>query len=90
MLGSNAGGVIGSVRESLGKKHKDFPLFVPGCRFTDDLLQTSTGAEWLLHGGDSTMALHDSFHAETVARSAVLSALSDARQSGLIQTPRDL
>ena len=55
MLGSNAGSVIGSVRESLGKKHKDFPLFVPGCRFTDDLLQASAGAEWLLHGGDSTI-----------------------------------
>jgi len=36
MIGAIAGDIIGSVYEAHPVKTEDFPLFSPGCRFTDD------------------------------------------------------
>ena len=36
MLGAIAGDIVGSIYEHANIKTKDFPLFGPGCRFTDD------------------------------------------------------
>lgn len=63
MLGAIAGDIIGSVHERLGTKTKDFPLFVPGSRFTDDTVLTIAVADHLLHGGDLVDTFHDYFHA---------------------------
>lgn len=63
MLGAIAGDVIGSVHEHRGTKHKDFPLFEPVSRFTDDSVLTCAVAERLLLGGDYARAFHDWFHA---------------------------
>ena len=63
MLGAIAGDVIGSVHEGRGTKHKDFPLFAPASRFTDDSVLTCAVAERILHGGDYTRLFHDWFHA---------------------------
>ena len=44
MLGAIIGDVVGSVYEFTSDKTKDFPLFVPGCRPTDDsILTIATG-----------------------------------------------
>lgn len=53
MLGAIAGDIIGSIYEGRGKKIKteDFPLFSPGCHFTDDTVLTVAVAEVLLTGG---------------------------------------
>ena len=67
MLGAIAGDVIGSVHEGSGTKTKDFPLFVPDCRFTDDTVLTVAVADCLLHGTDYVDALHDYFHAYPAA-----------------------
>jgi ADP-ribosylglycohydrolase len=67
MLGAIAGDVIGSVHEGSGTKTKDFPLFVPDCRFTDDTVLTVAVADCLLHGNDYVDALHDYFHAYPAA-----------------------
>lgn len=40
MIGAIAGDVIGSVHEGTRQKVKEFPLFVPGSRFTDDTVLT--------------------------------------------------
>lgn len=40
MIGAIAGDVIGSVHEGTPAKGKDFPLFVPASRFTDDTVMT--------------------------------------------------
>lgn len=50
MLGSIAGDVIGSIYEARPIKRRDFPLFGPGCRFTDDTVCTVAVAEALLDG----------------------------------------
>jgi ADP-ribosylglycohydrolase len=52
MLGAIAGDVIGSVYEFDNIHSKDFPLFGPGCSFTDDSILTIALAECLLDGGD--------------------------------------
>src|SRR5205085_8921442 len=52
MLGAIAGDVIGSVHEGARTKTKDFPLFTPGSRFTDDTVLTIAVAECLLRGRD--------------------------------------
>lgn len=59
MIGAIAGDVIGSVHEGAGTKHEGFPLWAPGCRFTDDTVLTVAVAEHLLTGAD----LVDLFHA---------------------------
>jgi len=63
MLGAIAGDVIGSVYERQRTKAKDFPLFSPGSRFTDDSVLTCAVADRLLHGGDYVQVFHEWFHA---------------------------
>ncbi len=41
MLGAIAGDIIGSVYEADPIKTKEFPLFNPRCRFTDDTVLSS-------------------------------------------------
>mgnify|MGYP000169797847 CR=1 FL=1 len=50
MLGAIAGDIIGSIYEARPIKSKDFPLFGPGCRFTDDTVLTVAVAEAILSG----------------------------------------
>jgi ADP-ribosylglycohydrolase len=54
MLGVIAGDIIGSIYEGRSSRIKttDFPLFSPGCHFTDDTVLTIATAEALLHGLD--------------------------------------
>ena len=52
MLGAIAGDIIGSIHEGAGTKTKDFPLFGPHNRFTDDTVLTVAVADSLLHGTD--------------------------------------
>lgn len=52
MLGAIAGDIIGSVYEGNNIKTKDFPLFSPHCRFTDDTVLTVAIADALLHDKD--------------------------------------
>lgn len=54
MLGAIAGDVIGSVHEGADAPPKDFPLFVPASRFTDDTVMSVAVASALLHGLDYT------------------------------------
>lgn len=62
MLGAIVGDVIGSVHEKARTKTKQFPLFVPASRFTDDTVLTLAVADCLLHGRDYVDAYHDYFH----------------------------
>jgi len=48
MIGAIAGDIIGSVYEWNRIKTKDFPLFQPRCRFTDDTVLTVAVAEAIL------------------------------------------
>jgi ADP-ribosylglycohydrolase len=50
MLGAIAGDIIGSRFEHHNLRSKDFPLFYPSCRFTDDTVHTLALAESLLTG----------------------------------------
>lgn len=52
MLGAIAGDIIGSVYEHHNIKTKDFPLFRPECRFTDDTVMTCAIAEGIMNGGE--------------------------------------
>ena len=47
MLGAIIGDIIGSVYEFYNKKQKDFHLFTPMSRFTDDTVMTLAVAKWL-------------------------------------------
>ena len=47
MLGAIIGDIIGSVYEFHNTKRKDFHLFTPRSRFTDDTVMTLAVAEWL-------------------------------------------
>src|SRR3954454_3874588 len=67
MLGAIAGDVIGSVHEKARTKTKEFPLFTPESRFTDDTVLTVAVADCLLHGRDYVDALHDYFDAYPTA-----------------------
>jgi ADP-ribosylglycohydrolase len=67
MLGAIAGDVIGSVHEGAGTKTKDFPLFTPESRFTDDTVLTVAVADCLLHAKDYVDAFHDYFDAYPAA-----------------------
>jgi ADP-ribosylglycohydrolase len=49
MLGALAGDIIGSVYEWNHIKTKEFPLFSPGCHFTDDTVLTVALADAILH-----------------------------------------
>ena len=48
MIGAIAGDIIGSVYEAYQIKTKDFPLFHPRCRFTDDTVLTVAVADAIL------------------------------------------
>jgi ADP-ribosylglycohydrolase len=50
VLGAIVGDIIGSVHEFSGTKTKDFPLFVPESKFTDDSVLTGAVADWILSG----------------------------------------
>lgn len=50
MIGAIAGDIIGSVYEHAPMKSKDFPLFHPLARFTDDSVLTVAVAEAILSG----------------------------------------
>ena len=63
MLGAIAGDVIGSVHEHAGTKSTEFPLFVPGSRFTDDTVLAVAVADCLLHGLNYVDAFHQYFFA---------------------------
>src|SRR5205823_4282074 len=52
MLGAIAGDIIGSPYEADPIKTTEFPLFGPGCRWTDDTVLTVAVADTLLEGGD--------------------------------------
>ncbi|MGH9893512.1 MAG: ADP-ribosylglycohydrolase family protein [bacterium] len=52
MLGAIIGDIIGSVHEFVGTKTKDFPLFVPESKPTDDTVLTIAVADWILSDGD--------------------------------------
>lgn len=47
MLGAIIGDIIGSVYEFKDKRQKDFHLFTPRSRFTDDTVMTLAVAKWL-------------------------------------------
>ncbi|MZP30656.1 ADP-ribosylglycohydrolase family protein [Heliobacterium undosum] len=50
MLGAIAGDIIGSVYEWENIKTKEFPLFSPRCRFTDDTVLTMAVADSIMSG----------------------------------------
>jgi len=50
MIGAIAGDIIGSIYEQHRIKTKDFPLFDPRCRFTDDTVLTVAVADAILTG----------------------------------------
>src|SRR5437588_3924061 len=62
MLGAIAGDIIGSVYEGDPIKTTFFPLFSPGCRFTDDTVLSVALAERILHGSDFRDKLVEYFH----------------------------
>ena len=62
MVGAIAGDVIGSIHEGAGTKTKQFELFGPYNRFTDDTVLTVAVAESILSDTDLVGALHDYFH----------------------------
>lgn len=51
MIGAIIGDIVGSVYEWNNIKTKDFPLFSPGCFFTDDTVMTLAISEGLITGG---------------------------------------
>ena len=50
MLGALIGDIVGSVYEWHNHKSKDFPLFQPDCRMTDDSVMTAAVASAVLMG----------------------------------------
>ncbi|MDT8274423.1 MAG: ADP-ribosylglycohydrolase family protein, partial [Desulfomonilia bacterium] len=52
MIGAIAGDIIGSVYEAHPVKAKDFALFNPQCRFTDDSVLTIAVARAIMADGD--------------------------------------
>jgi ADP-ribosylglycohydrolase len=52
VIGAISGDIIGSVHEGSPPKAKDFPLFVPGSRFTDDTVLTVAVASAIREGVD--------------------------------------
>ena len=61
MIGAIAGDIIGSVHEFRHPptKTKEFPLFEPGCFFTDDSVMTIAVAQAILDGGSYGEAMHE-------------------------------
>ena len=59
MIGAIAGDIIGSIYERNNIKTKEFPLFSPGCCFTDDSVLTIAIADVLLNSGSYSEKLKD-------------------------------
>lgn len=59
MLGAVAGDIIGSVYEVSPIKTKEFPLFHPLCRFTDDTVLTLAVAKALMEDRDYTRCFRE-------------------------------
>jgi len=59
MLGALAGDIIGSVYEWNHIKSKEFPLFSPGCKFTDDTVLTVALADAILHRRNYVRTMKD-------------------------------
>jgi len=59
MIGAIAGDIIGSVYEFRQIKTKEFPLFQPGCEFTDDSVLTVAIAQAILTDGDYRKSVLD-------------------------------
>jgi hypothetical protein len=59
MIGAIAGDIIGSVYEANPIKTKDFPLFHPRCRFTDDTVLTVAIAEAILISRPYAQSVHE-------------------------------
>ncbi len=57
MLGAITGDIVGSIYEHANIKTKEFPLFGPGCSFTDDTVLTVAVADCLLRAGDFAQTL---------------------------------
>ncbi|WP_418791819.1 ADP-ribosylglycohydrolase family protein [Phosphitispora sp. TUW77] len=53
MIGAIIGDIVGSVYEWNNIKTKEFPLFNPGCFFTDDTVMTLAIAEGMFNGGSA-------------------------------------
>lgn len=51
MLGAIIGDIVGSVYEFDNIKTKDFELFKPSFRFTDDTVMTCAVADAIMNGG---------------------------------------
>jgi ADP-ribosylglycohydrolase len=62
MIGAIIGDIIGSVYEGTEKKTKDFPLFHPRSKYTDDTVLTVAVADWILNGGDLVDLFHSYYH----------------------------
>lgn len=62
MLGAIAGDIIGSVYESDPIKTKEFPLFGPHSRFTDDTVLTVALADAILNNRDYAAVMKSYFH----------------------------
>jgi ADP-ribosylglycohydrolase len=59
MIGAIAGDIIGSVYEGRPIKTKDFPLFHPRCRYTDDSVLTVAVAKAILEDRDYLKAVRE-------------------------------
>ena len=57
MIGAIAGDIVGSVYEAQPIKTKDFPLFDPACRFTDDSVLTVAVAQAILEDREYKVTL---------------------------------
>jgi len=57
VIGAIAGDIVGSVYEARPVKTKDFPLFHPLCRFTDDTVLTVAIAMGIMEKGDYARTL---------------------------------
>jgi len=62
MLGAIAGDIIGSVYERHPMLTTKFPLFSPGCRFTDDTVLTVALADSILHGLDYAKNMREYYY----------------------------
>jgi ADP-ribosylglycohydrolase len=58
MLGAIAGDIAGSTHEWHRVENRDFPLFTPDSRFTDDSVLTAATAHAILTDGDYAQAYH--------------------------------
>ncbi|HSR11400.1 MAG TPA: ADP-ribosylglycohydrolase family protein [Thermodesulfobacteriota bacterium] len=66
MIGAIAGDIIGSVRETLRTKRKDFRLFTPLSIYTDDTVLTVAVADAILKGKDYGTAIKSYARRHTV------------------------